>query len=434
MIRAMFRTCFRQVNKRTVGRAAWRGAVCLAAAGGAWQLEGPARLAGLVPSLSPFNALLAVAAGAGGLFLLGAAAIAAVCVFSPRVFCRWLCPVGTCLDALTCRLKKRAWVGRAPKLGMWVLFIGLGAALTGYPLFGWLDPLALFNAMFGVARAHLGLWDWLAAAGLPLLLLVSLLAPELWCGRLCPLGALQDLLRFPLRQRAAGAAREQAVAALSRRMFLGLGLGAGYRLALPPGREAVAEVIRPPSSGTSARFTRLCMRCGACVRACPGSILRYGGVGAGLASVLAPEMFFENDYCHPSCTACGQACPSGAIPKFSAEHKFAKPLGLAKVIESDCLMSQGRECGVCVGVCPEEALDLAWDPVEMISRVVVYPKKCTGCGYCEYVCPSSPKSILVKAAGKGGQIHGSTVQRLKGRDTDGAPEPREHADGNGGEG
>ncbi len=394
----MFGEPFRHLNRRKAGRAVWRGAACLAAAACALPLGGPPWLAGLVPSLSPFNALLAAAAGAGGLFLLGSAAIAAVCVFSPRVFCRWLCPVGTCHDALTCRLKVRAWTGRVPRLGAWVVLIGLGAALARYPLCGWLDPLTLFNAAFGVARTPLGLWDWLAAAGLPLLLALSLAAPGVWCGKFCPLGALQDLLRFPLKRAVAGAAaREREIAALSRRAFLGLSLGAGYRLALPPGREPCAGVIRPPASGTPARFTRLCVRCGACVRACPGTILRFGGVGAGLASVLAPEVFFENDYCHPSCTACGQACPSGAIPKFTAANKSVKPIGLARVHRADCLLEQGRECGACVGVCPHEALDLAWDPAEMVSRVVVDAKACTGCGYCEYVCPSTPKSIIVKA-------------------------------------
>jgi ferredoxin len=398
-----------QLNRRAAGRAAWRGAVCLAAAGCALQLGGPAWLAGLAPSLSPFNALLAVAAGAGGLFLLGAAAIAAACACWPRAFCRWLCPVGACQDAVGCAAPKRAWVGRVPQVGGWLVLLGLGAALAGYPLFGWLDPLVLFNAAFGVARRHLEALDWIAAAGLPLLLLLALLAPGLWCGKLCPLGALQDLVRFPLRwltargdarppcQTAGTAAREKEIAALGRRAFLGLGLGAGYRLALPPGRGAGAGALRPPACGGSARFTRLCARCGACVRACPSGILRFGGTGAGLAGVLAPEMFFDRGFCHPACSACGQACPSGAIPKFAAAKKFAQPLGAAKVEHGECLLGQGRECGACVGVCPSEALDLAWDRVEMTSRVVVDTQLCTGCGYCEYVCVSTPKAITVRA-------------------------------------
>ena len=341
--------------------------------------------------------LLAVAAGAGALFMLGAAAVAAACVFSPRLFCRWLCPAGACQDAASCLVKRRAWVGRVPPLGLWVLFAAVGAALAGYPLFGWLDPLAMFNATFGAVRKHPGLLDWAAAAGFPLLLLLALAAPGLWCGRLCPLGALQDLLRLPLRRaEKVDAVREREVAAVGRRAFLGLGLGAGYRLALPPGREPATPVVRPPASGRSARFTRLCARCSACVRACPTRILRPGGAAAGWAGVLAPEVCFENDYCLETCTACGQACPTGAIPPFTLKNKHVRPMGLAKVDHDRCILGVNRECGACVNACPYEALDLAWDPVEMVSSVTVDPKRCTGCGYCEYVCVTTPRSIVVE--------------------------------------
>ena len=407
-IRLMAKIFCGQKKGRTFGRTAVRVAVCVAAAVCAWPFGGPAWLAGLVPSLSPFNALLTVAAGAGHLLLLGALAVAVASAISPRLFCRWMCPAGTCQDAVACRMKRRAWVGRVPQLGAWLVFLGAGAALAGYPLFGWLDPLVLFNAVFGAARGgHLGAWDWAAAAGLPLLLALALIAPGLWCGKLCPLGALQDLLRFPLRQAAArrdarlsgkdgaAAASDKQVAALGRRAFLGLGLGAGYRIALPSGREAAAKVIRPPVSGKEARFTRLCVRCGACVRACPTGIITFGGAGTGWAGVLAPEVSFADNYCPPSCSACGQACPTGAIPRFKAEQKSAEPLGVAKVNKQRCLLSQGRDCGACATACPHEALDLAWDRVEMVSRVVVSPKLCTGCGYCEYVCPTSPRSINV---------------------------------------
>ena len=388
----------RNVRSKWVRRAA-RGAAFAAAAACAWPRHEPSWLAGVVPALSPFNAWVTAAAGAGGLFLLGALVPAVLSVVWPRAFCRWLCPVGTCQDAMAGWVPRRGWVGRVPRVGLGIVAVAVGAALAGYPLFGWLDPLVLFNAAFGAARRQLELRDWLAAAGLPALLLLALLAPGLWCGRLCPLGAVQDLLRVPFRLRALdAAARRSESAALGRRAFLGLGLGAGYRLALYPARaDGPPSAIRPPASEGEARFTRLCTRCGACVRSCPSGIIRFGGTGAGWAGVLAPEIAFDNGYCPPSCTQCGQVCPSGAIPRFTQKNKHRRPMGEARVDENHCLLSFSRECGACVGACPYGALDMAWDSENMTSRIVVDAARCTGCGCCEYVCPASPKAMRIHA-------------------------------------
>ena len=380
----------------------------------AWPGREPTWLAGAVPSLGPFNALLAVAAGAGGLFLLGALAVACVCVFRPRFFCRWLCPVGTAHDAVASArkqteraIRKRCGcadcnrvVGIAltlafPRIGTALVLLGVGAALVGYPLFGWLDPLAIFNAAFDAARRQPDGHVWLAAAGLPCLLALALLLPGLWCGRVCPLGALQDLLRLPVRKPAAFRH--------GRRVFLGLGLGAAYRLALSPARAAAQPTVRPPAAGDGARFTRLCTRCGACARVCPSGIIRFGGSGSGWAGVLAPEVTFGGGYCSPTCTRCGEVCPSGAIPRFTQKTKHARPMGAAHWIEDHCFLGLGRECSACVGACPHAALDLAWDPKNMTSRVVIDLARCTGCGCCEYVCPTSPKAMRVHHPN-----HGST--------------------------
>ncbi|HRR33475.1 MAG TPA: 4Fe-4S dicluster domain-containing protein [Kiritimatiellia bacterium] len=375
-----------------------RGVAFMAAVACAWPRHDSAWLAGVVPALSPFNACLTVAAGAGGLFLLGALVPAWLSVIWPRVFCRWLCPAGTCQDVLAGWVPKRGWVGRVPRIGLGIVVVAVGAALVGYPLFGWLDPLVLFNAAFGAARRQFERRDWLAAAGLPALLFLAFLAPGLWCGRLCPLGALQDLLRFPLRLRALdAAARRSESAALGRRAFLGLGLGAGYRLALHPARAMTPAAIRPPAADGEARFTRLCTRCGACVRSCPSGIIRFGGTGTGWAGVLVPEVTFDNGYCPPSCTQCGQVCPSGAIPRFTTKNKHRRPMGLPCVDDNHCLLSFSRECGACVGACPYGALDMDWDPDNMTSRIVIDAARCTGCGCCEYVCPSSPKAMRVHA-------------------------------------
>lgn len=390
----------REIIRRIV-RTILRGTVCAGAAACAWPGAGPPYLNRLLPSLSPFNALLATAARAGGFFLTGAAVIAVICLFRPRAFCRWCCPAGICQNTISRYAKRRAWTARVPPIGPWLVLIGIGAALTGYPLFGWLDPLVLFNAAFGWARPHPGLRDGIAAAGLPLLLAAAFLAPGLWCGRLCPLGALQDILRRPFRSRSRSAGPDNSrteTPAFGRRIFLGLGLGAGYRLIVPPAAEGASpRVIRPPASGNASRFTRLCSRCGACVKVCPGGILRFGGTDAGWSGILAPEVCFDDDACSPSCTRCGQVCPSGAISPFSVKTKFAMPMGLATVAGDACLLGQNRECGSCVSACPYGALDLAWDPVNMVSRVMVKQTACTGCGTCEYVCPATPKAIRIFA-------------------------------------
>ena len=394
----------------------------------AWPGREPAWLAGAVPSLSPFNALLAVAAGAGGLFLLGALAVACVCAFRPRFFCRWLCPVGTSLDAAASARKRteraiRKRCGCAdcnrvagsavtqvfPRIGAALALFGVGAAAIGYPLFGWLDPLAIFNAAFDAARRQPDGHVWLAVAGLPCLLALAVILPGLWCGRVCPLGALQDLLRLPLQiagnlRKPANSPTPSAVSRHGRRVFLGLGLGAAYRLAISPARAAAAQqAVRPPAAGDGARFTRLCTRCGACARVCPSGIIRFGGSGSGWAGVLAPEVTFDSGYCSPTCTRCGEVCPSGAIPRFTQKTKHAQPMGAARWLEDHCFLGIGRECSACVGACPYAALDLAWDAKNMTSRVVVDLTRCTGCGCCEYVCPTSPKAIRIHHPN-----HGST--------------------------
>lgn len=160
--------------------------------------------------------------------------------------------------------------------------------------------------------------------------------------------------------------------------------------------------IRPPGAQTEERFLETCIRCGCCKTACPFdviSILRREDISeAGQSSAYSWRPYRETgtpriDPVREPCRMCtdfpcAAACPSGALITPSGKAV----IGTAAVNEDTCLRTFKEDCTACVDACPEgeEALRIRRN-----KQVHVRTEGCTGCGFCENVCPVEPAAIRV---------------------------------------
>ncbi len=397
-----------------------------------WLFPSSARLAATLVAVSPFVAVgSTLAVKAIGWTTLLAAPVLLIAFFRRRWFCRWLCPTGLLCEATggliprrrmttsaaATKLPRRTWNARpwrlltkAP-LGHWFALLTFGGAVFGYSLFLWLDPLALLAAFVGASWDEpLATTTLLSALGLVAVLGLSLFAPGVWCMRVCPLGATQELLSA-LRQALpfgtkTPAIREETRLAnktrddgwpLARRVVLAGGLGAAWAWVVRPRVAAAAGVIRPPGAIDEIRFRAVCVRCGNCLRACPTSILRPDLGENGLSGLLCPKVGFEPGYCREDCHRCGEACPSGAIAWLATNEKKTARMGLATVDIELCLLTDNHECNICRNCCPYEAIATVWSEEEYTLAVRVDSQRCTGCGACQVACPTAPrKAIMVR--------------------------------------
>ena len=360
----------------------------------------------VLPSLSPHVLIAAAIAGrAVGLMTLIGLPVLVLVMLRRRWFCRYACPVGLMAEyAGRIRSAGKSTVSKLPPFGRWFALCTLGGAAFGYPLFLWLDPLAIFQGVFVLWYDPASLAGRVSGIALGVILAISLLAPGVWCMRLCPAGATQELLALPLslwRPKAspAGAVSTEGGRRLSRRSALsavagtacvGLGAGWAWSASRSSGSERPAP-LRPPGAIDEARFAGLCIRCGNCLRACPTGVIRPSSASGGLAGFLTPTLSFAEGYCREDCHRCTEVCPTGAIARLSLEAKNEAPIGLAKVDLSICLLLDDRECDICKKACPYQAISMVWSQEEYIPLPTVDADKCPGCGACEVICPGTNK-------------------------------------------
>ncbi len=195
---------------------------------------------------------------------------------------------------------------------------------------------------------------------------------------------------------------------LQRRTFIKAAAGLGTALGLafirrnakPLGASGTAEAtdppISPPGSRSHENFSRKCIACSACVKACPAGIIRPALMAWGASGLFQPRLDYDFGYCQFECNSCTTVCPTGAIEPLSLKAKQRVQIGRAQFHRNACIVvKNGTACGACAEHCPTQAAHMV--PYrDGLTIPKVDPSVCIGCGACHFACPASPKAMTVR--------------------------------------
>jgi MauM/NapG family ferredoxin protein len=288
--------------------------------------------------------------------------------WTPRFWCRYLCPLGGLLGILAKGARVRRQVGPACQT--------CARCSPQCPM--------------GTIDAHAGFRSDPAECTVCLDCVVD-----------CPEQATSFTVQRPW-----GWAERRTYDPQRRTVLTGLGAAATVvaLVAVEPGGQAVpANLLRPPGAAGDG-FGDRCIRCGVCVTVCPTHALQTTLLEDGWRNLFTPRLVPRQGYCLYSCTACGEACPTDAIPLLSLAAKQQTPLGLARVDRDRCLpWAYATPCIVCEEMCPvpdkairlEEIAAVGVDgAIVTLQGPVVLKERCIGCGICEHKCPMGGEAAI----------------------------------------
>jgi polyferredoxin len=464
----------------------------------------PPEIANFFPRLDPLAGLASLLSAKT--FVAGSAlallTIGLTLVFG-RVWCGWICPLGTTLDLF----HPRRWKNKQPVIpegarGIkhFLLIVILTSALLGSLWLLFLDPITIMirtlteavypaidrivtagettfygipalrpaisaldpilRPMFLPAKPAFTAGGVLIAAFFIGIIALNYFAPRFWCRYLCPLGSMLGLIgkvaifrreiatsdcnncgacarvcptgtirpdknfasdpaectlcldcvsvcprsgqSFPAHLRPAGwntydPGRRQALTAI------GAAIGGVALLHTDQYlRRDLPHLIRPPGARENDLLAK-CIRCGECVRICPGGVLHPSVAEAGVEGFWTPVLIPRAGYCQYTCNSCGQICPVQAIPPLPLEVKQTQVMGSAYIDKNRCIAwSDHQMCLVCEEMCPLPKKAINVDRSEFSGGAPVMDRTlCIGCGICEFKCPvNGEAAIRVFAPGR----------------------------------
>lgn len=353
----------------------------------------PVYAARLIPSLSPLSVLSANLAHRTWYITLAwsipAGFVLLLAIWKGRFFCRWICPLGTLYSVPSqYSLKRRFLPWRLNGVLFWFIIF---ASVTGLPLLLFLDPLSTFTRLGAMGQGSAHVMAWVPGVLIPLMLLLSFIQPHIWCMQLCPLGYLVEKIRV---RRAPPAKLNHG----RRDVLTGLALGVPIALLFKNTARAGQRPVLPPGAKSIDDFSATCIRCYACVNACPSGVLtvRKGG---GVAELCLPELDFdrhEGAFCRYGCTNCSDVCPTGAIKSLPIQEKRRQKIANVYIDRDACIPWVDREeCMDCAEVCRHDAVEVRGRG-RGILRPFINQEKCSGCGACRNICPASKMGNAVK--------------------------------------
>ncbi len=230
------------------------------------------------------------------------------------------------------------------------------------------------------------------------------------CIAACPEGAISYGFLAPEAAPAGGldAGRRRMLAA----GLAGAALVPLARIGAPGARALPSRAMRPPGALPEEEFLARCIRCDACVTACPTGVLQPDLGRTGIEGLWTPVLDTSRAWCEPSCVLCGEVCPTGAIAPLTVAAKgWAEPgkgtpvrVGTAFIDRGRCLpWANARPCIVCEEVCPTSPKAIWLEDVVTrdregrevtLRRPRVDPRLCVGCGLCEARCPVTGEAAI----------------------------------------